>query len=588
MHSNKKVFFLYLILGFLLSLPAIFIPISNPDLGWHLSYAKWMIENLNFIRYDFLSWTKTGTELVNPEWLHQIISYLIYKLSGYNGLFILKIIQLFGISFAISILIKEIGISYFNIIWIVPFFLTSIIHLSDLRPDHFTLIFFTILLSYLYKIKDNIYLNKKDIIFITILFILWPNIHAGFTYGLSLIIIFIAGSIINENLSYIYGERKKFEIEKTKKFITLFFVALFSTFINPYGYKIHNIFFEHFINLSLYQNYIVEWKEIEMDKPNILFIIISISLTLISYLIRFIKERKVDMILVFMMVFFIINALLHIRLSMYASVITVMVMCITFKEILNKSITKIIFAFTFIFSTYFISLRIYLPNIYYFENNIFIVKSITDGMIKFLKDNYKHIRNLNIYNGWGIGGWLGWELYGYKKIFIDGRYIFSDMLQEHIEAHQSKQTWENFTNKYLIDMAILTIPKGNLKTTTYSVIIKNKEYLFERPFFFENFDPKKWAVVYFDKHFMIIVRRNSVSNDFLKQNEYTFLKPYDFQRIFIDTLIDKKSTQYIKNEIIRYIKDFGQYNNSMSDIFVHLFRDMILIEKGNFNYDEVL
>ena len=588
MQYNKKNFFLYLFLGFLISLPIVVEPISNPDLGWHLSHGRWMVENLSILKYDFLSWTKPGTYFVNAEWIYEIICYLIYKFSGYNGLFILKIIQLFGISFAISVLIKEIGVPIFNIFWIVPFFLISIIHLSDLRPDHLSLILFTLLLSYLYRIKDNSLISKKDLITTTLLFILWPNLHGGFAYGLFLIIIFIFGTIINENLSFIYGETKEITILKTKKFLIIFFIALLSTFINPYGYKIYSIFFDHFINLNKYQNYIMEWKEIEADKINISFLLISHSLIIVRYLLKFIKEKKVDMVLVFMMVFFILNGLLHIRLSMYASVIVFIVMGITFKDILKKYIYKIIFSLIFTFFSWFISIPYFLSNLIYLENGIFNKKSITEGTIKFLKENYKYIKNLNLYNGWSIGGWVGWELYDYKKIFMDGRYIFSDMLEEHIKAHENKKSWEDFSNKYLIDIGVFLIPKGRLKTSPYSITIKNKEYRFERPYYLENFDPKKWALVYFDKEFMIMVRRNSVSNEFLKRNEYIFLKPYDFQRIFIDTLIDKRITKYIKDEIIRYQKDYGSYESSMSDIFIYLFKDMISIEKGKFNYKEVL
>jgi hypothetical protein len=220
--------------------------------------------------------------------------------------------------------------------------------------------------------------------------------------------------------------------------------------------------------------------------------------------------------------------------------------------------------------------------------NFLSKKNITDGTIKFLKENYKYIKNLNLYNGWSIGGWLGWELYDYKKIFMDGRYIFSDMLEEDIKAHENKKSWEDFSNKYLIDIGVFLLPKNRLTMVPYSITIKNKEYRFDRPYYLENFDPKKWALVYFDKEFMIMVRRNSVSNEFLKRNEYIFLKPHDFQRIFIDTLVDKRITKYIKDEIIRYQKDYGSYKSSMSDIFTYLFKDIISIEKGNFNYKEVL
>lgn len=581
---ENREFVFYFLIGFFISLPVILLTIENPDLGWHLSTAKWMVQNLKVPHYDILSWTKEGTGWINSEWGSQLIFYSFYSLGGYKALYILRLINIFLISSALSYMVKTISVKPFNLVWFLPSFFMAILNLMDLRPDNYTVFLFIILFVFLYKrINDEVF-NKKDGAMVFLIFVIWANMHPGYNYGIMLMGIFLAGSLLNENLNYIYGKENKISFLKSKKFFYFILIALISTLINPYGYKIYSVFFEHFENLSKYQTYIVEWQEINIDRLNLLFFYFYVIFSLIVYLYKFLKERKVDFIEVFLMVFFTINSVLHVRLNVYGAIIAGFIILKIFSDKLENLKYKIVFLVSFLPPVYYISFNILSIEFFNILNGRYYIASGSYLSTEFIKKNHKYLKNLKMYNGWSIGGFLSFELYGYKKTFMDGRYIFTDMLEEHIKANSIKGEWDKFANKYGIDMAVFAISR-NVRQNNYFKKIGNTTYRFQRPYYFDNIDFNKWALIYFDKRTMIIVRRDKIGIDFLKDNEYIFLKPYDFDRLYIDTMIDKKYVKQIKKELIRYISHYNGNPESFSDLFIYIFHDMIDIEKGKFKYE---
>jgi len=583
-NRENRIFLFYFLVSFLFTLPVIFLTIENPDIGWHLSTARWMVENFKVPHSDMLSWTKFSKPWVNSEWGSEILFYLFYRMDGYRGLYILRLINIFLISFSISYMLKSLSIPSFNLIWFLPAFFLSVLNLMDLRPDNYTVILFIIVFVFLIKRVNSNVVLKSDLLKLSLIFILWANIHPGYNYAIMLMGIFFIGSLLNENLEYIYAREKNIKFEKSKKYLIFISVSLASTFINPYGYKIYSVFLEHFANLSKYQNYIIEWREIDIDRLNILFFYIYIIFAIISYLIKFIKDRQVDFIDVFLIVFFITNSVLHIRLDIYGGIISSYVLLKLFSSQLEKLKYKILFTLLFLIPVYYISFNILSIEFFNIINRRYYITSGTVLSTNFVKKNINYFKNLKMYNGWNIGGFLSWELYGYKKTFMDGRYIFTDMLEEHLKANSTKGEWEKFADKYDIDMAVFSL-SNDVKQEFYVRKINKKDYRFSRPYYYGNINFAKWALVYFDKRTMIVVRRDRIGIDFLKDNEYVFLKPYDFDRLYIDTMIDKKYVKQIKKEIVRYVSRYNGEPESFSDLFVYIFQDMIDIEKGRFNYE---
>ncbi|MBP7795661.1 MAG: hypothetical protein KA059_02660 [Elusimicrobiales bacterium] len=582
-NKDKREFLFYFLAGFLISLPMIIYTISNPDIGWHIASGRYIVENFTVPRFDFMSWTKYGTQWIDTEWLTQLIYYLVYSLDGYRSLYILKLFNMFLMGFSFSLLVKSFKVSYFNIIWLLPAFFFSAINLLDLRPDNYSVILFILLFILLNRITDDDSLSSKTLIEIAVMFILWANIHPGYTYGLIMIAIYFSGMLFNENLGYIYGDTKKIKFDRSKKYLTILITAFVSTLINPYGYQIYSVFFFHFSNLADCQRYINEWQAPDIVDLNLFYFYVFAIITIVVYLYNFLKTKKTDFIEVFLLLFFIISAALYTRLNIYAVIIVSMIFIKVFQKYFSNIKFKILCSVVFIAPFYYIFYKASVIENSDLINNKYYSSFGSYSSVDFIKDNIKYFKNLKIYNGYNVGGFLDGELYGVVKTFMDGRYLFLDMLPEHLEAYTTKDSWEKFSNKYGFDMAVISI-HPYAKTKSYQTKIGKENYKFQRPYYYELFDPDKWALIYFDKRSMIIIKRSSAGADILKDNEYNLIKPYDFDRLYIDTLINKKIVKDIKKELINYIRKYNGNDESFSDVFVYIYKDMIDIEKGRFKY----
>src|SRR5665647_2324346 len=60
--------------------------LSDPDLGFHLKYGRWIVTNLQIPVTDQSTYTVAQHPYTDLHWLFQVILYGVFKLSGYDGI----------------------------------------------------------------------------------------------------------------------------------------------------------------------------------------------------------------------------------------------------------------------------------------------------------------------------------------------------------------------------------------------------------------------------------------------------------------------------------------------------------------------
>jgi len=56
--------------------------IASPDLGWHLGYAEWIVDQQSLPETDPLIWTVSERDATNPQWLFQLAVRGVMKGTG--------------------------------------------------------------------------------------------------------------------------------------------------------------------------------------------------------------------------------------------------------------------------------------------------------------------------------------------------------------------------------------------------------------------------------------------------------------------------------------------------------------------------
>ncbi|MCX7641839.1 MAG: hypothetical protein N2Z20_04315 [Elusimicrobiales bacterium] len=570
MKKNLEYAF-FSVFGFLLSIPFFILPISNCDVGWHLSNGRYIVENFKIPNTDFISWLGNNREWINSEWLVHVIYYLIYKVNQYFSLYLFKFFNMILLCFGFFLLYaKRLKLSPFTFIWFIPSLYLSFALSLDLRPDNYSFFLFVVLIYFLETFIDKDF-SFKNIFILLFIFITWANLHSGFIFGLLTIVIYAFSYLISDNINYFRRLTNEINIIRFKRYIVYFLFSLIGVLINPYGYKIFKVFLSHYFDMEKISDYIAEWQapDIFINASTFYYFVFSFIVILL-YLIKFLKDRDFRLSDILLLVSFTISSFLHLRLAGFGSIIVHIILARYFGKNINEN-KYFKYGIVFVFYYFYFWFEIYanLINSYsYFTRNIYYSNSfVSKAAIKFLNENWDVFSNRKMYNGWSSGGELGWNFYGKQRIFIDGRYIFLDILEEHLNAMISYSKWKNFYTKYNFDFAIYSI-YGQKEIKITRLRYNNKIYIIGRPFYLESIDFDKWSIVFFDSVNLIIVRRDRFPKEFINKYEYRCILPYDFERMYLDIHVLNRNIDCFKKEMINYLRREIDNPNAFISFFI--------------------
>jgi len=151
------------------------MPIGDPDLWWHLSAARRMLDTWSFPRADWLSFTRAGAPWVDFEWLSQLALGGAWGAGRMAGLLALKIALLLWAGWWLERGMRARGVRAPERAAALALCAAAMIPRSDARTELFSFVFFAALTR-----RDEAPRPAPA----AGLFALWANLHAGFAYGL--------------------------------------------------------------------------------------------------------------------------------------------------------------------------------------------------------------------------------------------------------------------------------------------------------------------------------------------------------------------------------------------------------------------
>lgn len=358
-----------------LAAPVFLVPASNPDLFWHLSAGRWIVENLQVPRADFLSFTRAGAAWHDFEWLAQVLYYGVYAVAGFGGLWALKTVLL---ALAAALFLSAVPLER-RPAWLVAW-AACMLTRSDVRPELFSLIFFTALST-----------RALGAAAVGGLFALWSNLHAGFIFGLPLLL-----------------TRPR-----------LLAAALAGSLVNPYGWGPYKAALEH-ANVA----YIGEWQPASLLNHYQWPFWALLALYLYG-------RRWRDWSTLYAAA-----ALRHARLSLFFQAHALPRLAARFALPAWAALP---------YAAWLMYLAAGLSWSAWFDHRHVPVQAAAF---------VEKAPPLKLYNEWEWGGYLAWRIPG-RKVFWDGRYLFHDLLNEAAEAVRGAESWQAFLDKHGLQGALL-------------------------------------------------------------------------------------------------------------------------------------
>jgi hypothetical protein len=218
-------------------------PIHSNNFFWHLRNGGDILDSGTIRNTDPFTWTASGREWLQQEWLAEVALALAWRLPGDSGPVILKSLIITASLLLAVMAARRMGATmsgavFTALVWAV------LSHGRWIeRPHIFTILFFSL---YLYlTARGTGGLARSLLIFIP-LQALWTNFHAGFIMGYLLLAVWTARSLM--------GGRRREALERG----TVLFAAVLTSGLHPNGFR-SVAYLTEYLSRPLFRETIREW-----------------------------------------------------------------------------------------------------------------------------------------------------------------------------------------------------------------------------------------------------------------------------------------------------------------------------------------
>lgn len=506
MESKKKILnFIPLLFFSILAFTYTFI-LANPtdltvtDIGRHLVNGREILgQNWQVLFENTFSYTMPDQNFINHHWLSGVTFWIAYNFGGFSLLHIFHTIILIGFLLSFFYLLKTKSSwshGFILSLLAIVFFATRI----EIRPESFGFLFITIYLLIINNIQKTKKISLKQILLISIIQLIWTNLHISFVFGL-----FVFGLFGLLEL----GVTKSLKDRERKKLIILVVTLGLTSLINPntiqgalspftifqdYGYKV----FEN-QNLWFLRNYyrgpIIPLYYLVSSLLLILFFVYPESplfekaLAITGIFLGWTALRNIPIFVIFTFPF----------LAIAAKYLT--------KELKDKitfeqpKLTKFL-----VVSIPLVILWVTLSTHPYFKRK---VNGFNFGLLETQQETLAFLEKIpsdaKIFNNYDVGSALVFSMYPRNKVFVDNRpeaYSSSFFQDLYIPMQSSDQTWKKAEEKFNFDFIIF----GHRDITPWAqMFIKNR------------LRDETWKMIYIDDFIFIFAKDIPENQKYIEQ-----------------------------------------------------------------------
>ena len=530
-----------LLVSFLLCLG----PIMNPDLPWHLASGRQIAHTMSFPRQDFLSWTKAGQPWIDFEWATQLLYYTLDLIGGTMALWALKVAGFFTLTLLLTALLFLWELPVRWIALAAPAFIAALEPSVDLRPEIFSFLFFMAELYALEKRRLGL-MRRGDGILLAVhaaIYSLWANLHAGFPTGLALCALY--------GLAQRGTLREKFKISSPLAWAA---AGLIGTFLNPYGPRLYWILWDHMRHLRILSILIIEWGPPTFSNWYDHCYWLLLCFSLLGIILALAQKIHLHREHLFAIAVFGLLSSRTFRTTSYAALL-VFPLSLPYWGALSwrprwKAFRAPLLAAAVAFAAW---------RTGHIVRDEGFLRRLTSHELQpvaaadFLRREKAALSGLRLFNPWNWGGYLDYALYPDYRVFMDGRYIFTDLLTAVASMRNNPTRFQNFLDRQRIELVLMDNDRH---------VVRLGNVLPLRPFHAYAMPSPDWAMVYWDSQAMILVRRSSAPPGWLKRREYRLLRPHDLRQLGLSILSGYVTMEEVSAEISRYGREIGDpYQN---------------------------
>lgn len=210
--------------------------LGDAGIGWHIRNGEWMLRNHAITRTDPFSSTMGGRPWYAWEWLYDLVIAGIHHWMGLNGVvFFTALVIAAAFALTLRFAMSCGGDLPVAIVLLALAVGASAIHLFA-RPHVLSwllvVLWFALLDSWE---REGDQAKSRKLLWLPALMVLWVNVHGGFLTGFALLGLYLVAQLFR---SFAVASRPV-AAKRLKVLGSIGLLALASTFLNPYGYRLH-------------------------------------------------------------------------------------------------------------------------------------------------------------------------------------------------------------------------------------------------------------------------------------------------------------------------------------------------------------
>jgi hypothetical protein len=420
--------------------------IADPDFWWHLRTGQYIVETRSVPHADPFSFTRLGHPWMAHEWLSEVLIYTVYRVGSWGGL----IVVFAGLTAATFFLLYLRCKGHPYIAGLLVLWAAFACRPTwGVRPQTLSFLLASVLLWILERPKRT----QRSLLWIVSLTLLWANLHAGYSLGIALLVLFLIGGWLDG----IFGFARWIEVRAEIRWLSLtLMLSLAAVVFNPNGGRLYLYPFATFHSTAM-QKDIAEWFSPDFHRGEYLPLVAMLIATVVFPNLSRQRMRPRTMLLVCVSAY---AALQSVRLIPIFALIATPFLAepgdafmrarqrsSRASEQLHLTMTKLAFNSAIaVVLIVFVWVQVRQVILRQPESE---AATFPTAAVSFLREHHPPGPLFNDYN-WG--GYLIWNLYPAERVFIDGRAdLYGDEFMDQYSAtYNLTGDWQEPLNRWQI------------------------------------------------------------------------------------------------------------------------------------------
>ena len=207
--------------------------VVDPDIGWHLRAAQWIVQHHAFPHADPFSRAVAGSPWQAYSWLFELILLRLYTWFGLAGFVVFTAAMLTLIAAALWHMLSRLHADFSQRILLAAVVLICLSRMGTPRPWLFTILFFIVEMDILMQSRREG--RSRELLWLPPLFAVWANVHIQFIDGLLVLALAAAEPLLKR------WWKSDTRCAPARALWITFGACIAATFLNPYGPAIYKV-----------------------------------------------------------------------------------------------------------------------------------------------------------------------------------------------------------------------------------------------------------------------------------------------------------------------------------------------------------